>query len=220
MSKKLTLANMNAIAGTPLSPANFTFKAKDGADIVITIDPNIGLAQTSAFVDSVADAVFTPDGDYIPEYRDLATFIAVIRELSNIPLPKKGDTVDMVMCHKWMLATGLLKKFRDEDLIDDFGSWFYELEELISNKIDFKKKELMARHQSNYFYFESKLEGLINTFSSIGEQFASIDLNETMDVAKKLVATDTEKIASAIVDTRDAQAKKPAKKTTTKKKEI
>lgn len=216
MSKKLTLANMNAIAGAPLSPVNFVYRTKDDTEITIIIDPNIGLAQTSAFVDSVADAVFTEDGDYIPEYRNLATFIAVIRELSNMPLPEKDDIVDMVTCHKWMLATSLLDDMRAFD--DAFGEWFFRIERMVTSKIEFKKQEIMAKHQSNYAYFEGKLEELINAYSSLGEQFASLDMNETMGIARKIASTDVEKVTSAIIDIRDAQAKKPVKKTNAKKK--
>lgn len=211
MSKKLTIANMNAIAGVHLPTANFTYTVKDGSEITITIDPNVSLSQISNFVDSVVEAVFTVDGDYIPEYRDLATFIAVIRELSNIPLPTKDANVDVVACYKWMLATNLLNKLEERD--DEIGIWFFDITQLITSKIEFKKQEIMAKHQSNYSYFEGKLEELISAFSRLGEQYADLDINETIDIARKIARKDEAQIVNAVIDIagadQNAQAKKP-----------
>ena len=59
--------------------------------IPVQLKTELSLVETSAFVDYVILGSFTEDGDYIPEYQELMMFGAILRFLSNVPLPETED---------------------------------------------------------------------------------------------------------------------------------
>lgn len=226
MSKKLTLSKMNSIITVRYPAVVLEFKTEKDETIEITLDVNIGLSGESHFIDSIASGVFTDSGEYVPEYVDPMTFIAVIHHLSNMPIPENKDgTIDINACYEWMNTTDILGTLRGHSQTEvcDFGcnfpsaivEWFGKMEKLISEKIEFKKQEAIARHQSDYNDYMQKLDTLIDAYSALGEKYAELDLDEMMGFAKSIAGKSEKEIASAVIDIRDV---KPAGKKPTKNK--
>jgi len=121
-----------------------------------TIPVQLSLVETSAFVDYVILGSFTDDGDYIPEYQELMIFGAVLRFLSNVPLPETEDyegverLVDLATLHELMNSTDLLTRIRamynskDED---ERRLWklFDRLDCMVLEKISFLQQKMASK---------------------------------------------------------------------------
>ncbi len=124
-----------------------------GETIPVQLKTQLSLADTSAFVDRVALASFTEDGDYIPEYQELMMFGAILQFLSNVPLPelKEPETgrklLDLAKLHEMMDSMDLLTRIRamynskDED---ERRLWklFDRLECMVLEKLEFCKQQM------------------------------------------------------------------------------
>lgn len=114
MRKKLTNAQVKKL--TALRPAGcVSILYRCGEDeIPVQLKNTLSLADTSAFIDRVALASFTAEGDYIPEYQEVMMFGAVLQFLSNVPLPelKEPETerklLDLAKLQEMMDAMDLL----------------------------------------------------------------------------------------------------------------
>ena len=127
-----------------------------GETILVQLKTQLSLVETSAFVDYVILGLFTDDGDYNPEYQELMIFGAVLRFLSNVPLPGTEDyegkerLIDLATLHELMNSTDLLTRIRamynsgDEDerrlwkLLD-------RLECMVLEKISFLQQKMASK---------------------------------------------------------------------------
>ena len=112
--EKLTYYQVNKLC--KLKPQGIvTIKYHAGGETIpVQLKTQLSLVETSAFVDYVILGSFTDDGDYNPEYQELMIFGAVLRFLSNVPLPETEDyegeerLIDLATLHELMNSTDLL----------------------------------------------------------------------------------------------------------------
>ena len=125
-----------------------------GETIQVQLKTELSLADTSAFVDYVVLGSFTDDGDYIPEYQELMMFGAVLRFLSNVPLPETEDSeckeklLDLVALYELMNSMDLLTRIRDMYNSKDEAKrrlWklFDRLECMVLEKLEFCKQQMV-----------------------------------------------------------------------------
>ena len=116
--EKLTYYQVNKLC--KLKPQGIvTIKYHAGGETIpVQLKTQLSLVETSAFVDYVILGSFTDDGDYNPEYQELMIFGAVLRFLSNVPLPETEDyegeerLIDLATLHELMNSTDLLTRIR------------------------------------------------------------------------------------------------------------
>ena len=127
-----------------------------GETIPVQLKTELNLVNTSAFVDYVILGSFTEDGDYIPEYQELMMFGAVLRFLSNVPLPETEDSeckeklLDLVALYELMNSIDLLPRIRamynskDED---ERRLWklFDRLECMVLEKLEFRRQQMASK---------------------------------------------------------------------------
>lgn len=205
MSKKLTLNTMKDIATPQHSPIIIPFYNENGEPVNIEFDTYLSLTEMSRFVDAVADGVFTYLDDYIPEYRDVWTFIALI-QISNIPIPKKktedGDSIiDIKTAYEWMQKLGIVERLKNQDeTLGDLLTLFDKLDRMITDKIKFKKAEILALPKAEFQNVCSTVENFFSMISEFGEKFKMSDSKEWLETAKKIASKDEKEITNAIID--------------------
>ena len=127
-----------------------------GETIQVQLKTELSLADTSAFVDYVVLGSFTDDGDYIPEYQELMMFGAVLRFLSNVPLPETEDSeckeklLDLVALYELMNSMDLLTRIRDMYNSKDEAKrrlWklFDRLECMVFEKLEFRRQQMASK---------------------------------------------------------------------------
>jgi len=178
MAEKITLNAMKQIVkNNTLEKVDFTF-----GETTIILNPNLSFSEKSIFIDRVTNSCFTDDGEFLPEYVDLMTFITLIQMCSNVPVPKKDDMLDLKLGYEWLKATDLLNKiykFGYEEKTTDTEykvyQWFTDLEDCISNKIEFKKQQIIHK---------SPLNDLLNNVNNLVSEFSG---KFDMDSVKELI---------------------------------
>ena len=210
MSKKLTLNQMKAIAMPDHSPTIITRYTDNGEEINLEFDTNLSITETSRFVDTVADNVFTYLDEYIPEYKDVWTFIALI-QISNMPLPKKkvkdgDDIIDIKTAYDWMHKLNIIDRLRNQD--ENLGGLlilFNKINPMIADKIEFKKQEILSAQKADLLKTQFELERLTDLFSNIGEQFSEVDINELAETAKEIANKDEKELVNNIISIQSAK---------------
>lgn len=205
MSKKLTLNDMKNIAPLDPSLTIVQFDSVNGENVNIEFDTNLSITEMSNFVDTVADGVFTYLDDYIPEYRDLWTFVALIK-ISNMPLPKKKNkeeesVVDYKIAYAWMQKLDIVNRLRDQD--ESFCKLlplFNNLDRMITDKIEFKKKEILAFPKAEFQNICSTVNNFIGSLSELSEKLKNVDLNKVAEDTSKIANKDEKELANAIID--------------------
>lgn len=166
MSKTITLASMKElVSNNKLGKVDFTY-----GNTIITINPNLSFAEKSTFIDRVVNSCFTSDGEFLPEYVDLITFITLIQMCSNMPTPKKDDKLDLQLGYEWMVATDLLTKIRSSyqtentNIEKSLCNWFSDLEDCIANKIEFKKQEILVNKKTPLDELFVSINNIVSNF--------------------------------------------------------
>lgn len=181
----ITLNAMKEIAKTKLQKVSFTY-----GETVIEIDPNLNLNQKSTFIDRVVTSCFIGD-DFQPEYVDLMTFATLLQMNSNVNIPKtRDDYLDLNTLYDWMVGTKLIDKihqfgYEADDISNerDLYNWFADLEQCISDKIEFKKQQILSQKQSPMDELFVNLNKYITAF---GEQFNPETLKEMLPIFQQL----------------------------------
>lgn len=124
--------------------------------IPLQLKTELSLADTSAFVDYVVLGSFTEDGDYIPEYQELMMFAAVLRFLSNVPLPETEDSeckeklLDLAALYELMNSMDLISRIRTMYTSKDEAKrrlWklFDRLECMVLEKLEFRRQQMASK---------------------------------------------------------------------------
>jgi len=124
--------------------------------IPLQLKTELSLADTSAFVDYVVLGSFTEDGDYIPEYQELMMFAAVLRFLSNVPLPETEDSeckeklLDLAALYELMNSMDLISRIRTMYNSKDEAKrrlWklFDRLECMVLEKLEFRRQQMASK---------------------------------------------------------------------------
>lgn len=210
MSNKLTLNKMKSIAVPKKKPTIITYYTEENEEINIEFDTNLSLIDMSNFVDTVVKELFMEDGEYIPEYRDVMTFIALIG-ISNIPIPKKKtkegiDYVDVKTAYEWMQKLSIMEMLKCQD--ERLGElvWLYnKLNQIIDEKIEFKKQEVFATLKADLQRTYNEIEKFTNVMYEFQDKIKDVDLAEMSNVAKSLASKDEREIVNTIVEIRSKQ---------------
>ena len=216
MRKKLTNAQVKKL--TALRPARcVSILYRCGEDeIPVQLKNTLSLADTSAFIDRVALASFTAEGDYIPEYQEVMMFGAVLQFLSNVPLPelKEPETerklLDLAKLQEMMDAMDLLTRIRamynskDED---ERRLWklFDRLECMVLEKLEFLRQQAAGK---------SKLDSVFESAARLLDQwegaFDGIDLHAFAQRLSQLESIDEKKLVAAVLEHSAQQTNEPA----------
>ena len=124
-----------------------------GETIRVQLKTELSLVDTSAFVDYAALGSFTEDGDYIPEYQELMMFAAVLRFLSNVPLPETEDSeckeklLDLAALYELMNSIDLLTRIRamynsKDEAERRLWKLFDRLECMVLEKLEFRRQQM------------------------------------------------------------------------------
>ena len=181
----ITLNAMKEISKNKNTEVEFTY-----GETVIKINTKLSLNEKSTFIDRVVGSCFIGD-DFQPEYVDLMTFVTLLQINSNVNIPKtKADYLDLNTLYDWMVGTKLIDKihqfgYEAEDISNerDLYNWFADLEQCISDKIEFKKQQILSQKQSPMDELFVNLNKYITAF---GEQFNPETLKEMLPIFQQL----------------------------------
>ena len=208
MSNKLTLNKIKSIKELEKEIVSLSYKTKDGEDVEINFNTNLSFSEECVFIDFIMDLIFTYDDEYHPEYREVATFMAMIKYMCNIPMPMKkvdGDSqYDILTCAEWMNKLNIFNECSKNVKLSNFLT---KINKIISDKIEFKKQDILCTQKYQLQEAEFKLERLIEVFSNLGEQFEQVDLKELAKNTDNIANKDEKKLAEAVVDIRTAMNK-------------
>ena len=210
MRKKLTHAQMKKLSALrPAGTVSIAYRC-GGDEIPVQLKNTLSLADTSAFVDRVALASSTEDGDYIPEYQELMMFGAILQFLSNVPLPelKEPETgrklLDLAKLHEMMDSMDLLTRIRamynskDED---ERRLWklFDRLECMVLEKLEFRRQQAAGKTK-----LDSLFESAIRLLDQWEGAFDGVDLHAFAQKLSQLDSLDEKKLVAAMLE-RSAQ---------------
>ena len=181
----ITLNAMKEISKNKNTEVEFTY-----GETVIKINTKLSLNEKSTFIDRVVGSCFIGD-DFQPEYVDLMTFVTLLQINSNVNIPKtKADYLDLNTLYDWMVGTKLIDKihqfgYEADDISNerDLYNWFADLEQCISDKIEYKKQQILSQKQSPMDELFVNLNKYITAF---GEQFNPETLKEMLPIFQQL----------------------------------
>jgi len=146
----------------------------------ITFKTNLSLPEIQNFVDMAAAGVFTPDGDYVPEFKEAAFFHAVLLTITNLEIPTKKykgkSIIDLEKIAE--LETIILGRLYDQDpdnlninnkLLEDLKGLIARLRHMVNEKIEFKKYNIAK--STKFDGFVNSLNNLLITLKEKAEQF-------------------------------------------------
>lgn len=124
--------------------------------IPVQLKTELSLVETSAFVDYVILGSFTEDGDYIPEYQELMMFGAILRFLSNVPLPETEDSeckqelLDLAALYELMNSMDLIARIRamynsKDEAKRRLWKLFDRLECMVLEKLEFRRQQMASK---------------------------------------------------------------------------
>nr|DAI65039.1 MAG TPA: hypothetical protein [Caudoviricetes sp.] len=127
-----------------------------GEAIPVQLKTQLSLVETSAFVDYAVLGSFTEDGDYNPEYQELMMFVAVLRFLSNVPLPETEDSeckeklLDLAALYELMNSMGLISRIRamynsKDEAKRRLWKLFDRLECMVLEKLEFRRQQMASK---------------------------------------------------------------------------
>lgn len=206
MRKKLTHAQVKKLSALrPAGTVSIAYRC-GGEDITLQLKTGLSLADTSAFVDRVALASFTEDGDYIPEYQELMLFGAILQFLSNVPLPELREPetgrklLDLAKLHELMDAMDLLTRIRamyDSKAEEERRLWklFDRLECMVLEKIEFRRQQAAGKTK-----LDTLFESAIRLLDKWDGAFDGVDLRAFAQKLAQLETLDEQKLVAAVLD--------------------
>lgn len=161
----------------------------------ITFKTNLSLLEIQNFVDIAAAGVFTPDNDYVPEFKEVAFFHAVMLIITDLEIPtKKYKSKSIIDLEKIAdLETIILGKLYDQDpdnlninnkLLEDLKNLIARLRHMVNEKIEFKKDNIAK--STKFDSFINSLNNLLITLKEKAEQFNFDNVDNILPYIKKL----------------------------------
>lgn len=161
----------------------------------ITFKTNLSLLEIQNFVDMAAAGVFTPDNDYVPEFKEVAFFHAVMLIITDLEIPtKKYKSKSIIDLEKIAeLETIILGKLYDQDpdnlninnkLLEELKSLIALLRHMVNEKIEFKKDNIAK--STKFDGFINSLNNLLITLKEKAEQFNFDNVDNILPYIKKL----------------------------------
>lgn len=165
----------------------------------ITFKTNLSLLEIQNFVDMAAAGVFTPDGDYVPEFKEAAFFHAMLLIITDLEIPTKKykgkSIIDLEKIAE--LETIILSKLYDQDpdnlninnkLLEELKSLIARLRHMVNEKIEFKKDNTAKSTKLDGFI--NSLNNLLITLKEKAEQFNFENIDDILPSIEKLSKQD------------------------------
>lgn len=165
----------------------------------ITFKTNLSLLEIQNFVDIAAAGVFTPDGDYVPEFKEAAFFHAVLLIITDLEVPTKKykgkSIIDLEKIAE--LETIILGKLYNQDpnnlninnkLLEDLKGLIARLRNMVNEKIEFKKNNIAK--STKFDSFINSLNSLLITLKEKAEQFNFENIDAALPYIEKLSKED------------------------------
>ncbi len=165
----------------------------------ITFKTNLSLLEIQNFVDMAAAGVFTPDGDYVPEFKEAAFFHAMLLIITDLEIPTKKykgkSIIDLEKIAE--LETIILSKLYDQDpdnlninnkLLEELKSLIARLRHMVNEKIEFKKDNIAKSTKLDGFI--NSLNNLLITLKEKAEQFNFENIDDILPSIEKLSKQD------------------------------
>lgn len=195
----ITLNAMKEISKNKNTEVEFTY-----GETVIKINTKLSLNEKSTFIDRVVTSCFIGD-DFQPEYVDLMTFATLLQMNSNVNIPKtRDDYLDLNTLYDWMVGTKLIDKihqfgYEADDISNerDLYNWFADLEQCISDKIEFKKQQILSQKQSPMDELFTTINNLV---SSLGDNFKGVDIQSLVTSLSSIKNIDEKSLLDAMIN--------------------
>ena len=135
--------------------------------IEIEIKTELTLEEQSIFIDRVVGGVFVgEDEEYLPEYRDPVFQITVLQMLTDIPVfeDEDGENVDIEKTYRLCKAIDFFNINNKK-----FYNLLFRLEDMIDEKIEHRKKVIVAGEKRKLEFIRQEMEDGIALINSVAE---------------------------------------------------
>lgn len=177
----------------------FPIQVDEENAVNITFKTNLSLLEIQNFVDMAAAGVFTPDGDYVPEFKEAAFFHAVLLIITDLEVPtKKYKGKSIIDLEKIaVLGTIILGKLYNQEpdnlninnkLLENLKNLIARLRYMINEKIEFKKNNITK--STKFDGFINSLNNLLITLNEKAEQFNFENIDAALPYIEKLSKED------------------------------
>lgn len=174
-------------------------------NLSIVFKPYLSLSEESDFVNEVISYVFDKNGNYNPEFLDIAFTSMILKYLSNITLPtlkSDKDRVNIDVVKEWNNSINFLDRINsiktDEFIGQNFKKYIAYLRSITNEKI-------------TYLCGKSKLDELFETLTNVvnqyGDKFKDLNIKDVTDVFDKVKNMDESKFVDAIVGKTEVNGK-------------
>jgi hypothetical protein len=174
-------------------------------NLSIVFKPYLSLSEESDFVNEVISYVFDKNGNYNPEFLDIAFTSMILKYLSNITLPtlkSDKDRVNIDVVKEWNNSINFLDRINsiktDEFIGQNFKKYISYLRSITNEKI-------------TYLCGKSKLDALFETLTNVvnqyGDKFKDLNIKDVTDVFDKVKNMDESKFVDAIVGKTEVNGK-------------
>ncbi len=217
MSKKVSIKEVkDFLSATDIYDVPISLTIGDKS-ISIVFKPYLSLSEESDFVNETVSYVFDKNGEYNPEFTDIAFASMVLKYLSNMTLPtikSNKDRVNLDVIKEWDNSIHFIDKIKSISMDTLIGKDFVEY---------IKHLEDVAYSKINYLKSQSKSDVLFETLNKLANQYGDklkdINIKDVTDVFNKVKNMDESKFVTAIVD-KAKEDKKESKDNITKLNEV
>lgn len=177
----------------------FPIQVDEENAVNITFKTNLSLLEIQNFVDIAAAGVFTPDNEYVPEFKEAAFFHAMLLIITDLEIPTKKykgkSIIDLEKIAE--LEAIILGKLYDQDpdnlninnkLLEELKSLIARLRHMVNEKIEFKKDNIAK--STKFDGFVNSLNNLLITLKEKAEQFNFDNIDTILPDINKLSKED------------------------------
>lgn len=157
-----------------------TFKVTLPIGVEVEIKNTMTLEEKTAFIDRVLGGVFIgEDEDFYPEYVEPIFQISILQMLTDIPVfeDEGGENVDIEKTYKLCKVLNLQREVDDVKFIGLVS----ELDDLLYEKINYKKDIILAGERKKLEYIRQEMENGIAMINGIAENLLDT-IKETGDL--------------------------------------
>lgn len=183
--KKMTLNTLSKIEKSIPSTRHIISFDVDGENIDIEVKPYISLQEQSDIIDSSVQAAFTKEG-YSHEYKEAVFKYKIIDTLTNIPLLKKKDNIDLVRYCEIYDRLGLEAKI--QSLSDYMCNLIIDLRTAINEKLEYQKQLVVHSNRTDELVdaVVSFLDTATKTVEDLGGSLKGLDVSNINELIGKV----------------------------------
>lgn len=174
------------------------YQIEDG-EFVVKVKPRLNINEICSFVDRVVNLCFTDEGEYTPEYKDVAFKITFAQYMTNLALPMENGNINIILAINIIDSLNLIKEACI--MSEEVDCLVRYIKNCIDKKLEYKINLYLSQEHKQLAEITAKLNAYAEYMENV---FDGVDINnlmKTTDVmASKIQGMGEKQVIDSIVN--------------------